>query len=104
MNYTVVYPRFQHPIVITADSFKEAIKEYVKMKYAVDIHQMIIKDQWTHMNADLRYYRKNNIDKVGINMYPICQNYIIPQQYSANKIHVNPLLLNYVHNNVTFLG
>ena len=74
MKFSIVYP---HPALIDADSFKEAIKQYVKMNRDFNINQMIITDKMNHINADLNYYRKNNVDKVGINMYPISPNYSI---------------------------
>lgn len=74
-----------------ADSFKEAIKEYIKINRNFNINQMIITDKMTHVNADLNYYRKNNVDKVGINMYPISPNYnIYPNFYGP--INVQPLI------------
>ena len=41
------------------------------------INQMILTDQINHINADLKYYRQNNTDKVGMNIYPISPNYFI---------------------------
>ena len=84
MIYSVVYP---YPSVIDADSFKEAIKQYVKINHNVNINQMILSDKMNHVNADLNYYRKNNVDKVGINMYPISPNYnIYPNFYGPVNV------------------
>ena len=74
MKFSIVYP---YPSMINADSFKEAIKQYVKINRNMNINQMILTDRMNHINADLNYYRKNNVDKVGINMYPISPNYNI---------------------------
>ena len=60
------------PIVadIYGDSFKEAIKNYVKFNHNLNITNMIIKDQANHYEARLRYYQENNKNKVGIDVYP----------------------------------
>ena len=88
MIYSVVYP---YPSVIDADSFKEAIKQYVKINHNVNINQMILSDKMNHVNAELNYYRKNNVDKVGINMYPISPNYIINPNFNG-PVHVQSLI------------
>lgn len=90
MKFSIVYP---YPSVIDADSFKEAIKEYVKFNRNFNINQMIITDKMNHVNAELNYYRKNNVDKVGINMYPISPNYnIYPNFYGP--VNVQSLIPN----------
>lgn len=60
------------PIVtdIYGDSFKEAIKNYVKLNYNANITNMVIKDQNNHYQTRLRYYQENNKNKVGIDVYP----------------------------------
>ena len=88
MKYSIVYP---YPTLMDAESFKEAIKEYVKINRNFNINQMIITDKMSHVNAELNYYRKNNVDKVGINMYPISPNYTIyPNFYGP--VHVQSLI------------
>ena len=49
------------PIVtpIYGDSFKEAIKNYVKFNHNLNINNLIIKDQSQHWEARLRYYKEN---------------------------------------------
>ena len=74
MKFSIVYP---YTSMIDADSFKEAIKQYVKINRNININQMILTDRMNHVNAELNYYRQNNVDKVGINMYPISSNYNI---------------------------
>ena len=60
------------PIVtdIYGDSFKEAVKNYVKLNYNANITNMVIKDQTNHYQTRLRYYQENNKNKVGIDVYP----------------------------------
>ena len=60
------------PIVtpIYGDSFKEAIKNYVKFNHNLNINNLIIKDQSQHWEARLRYYKENQKNKVGIDVYP----------------------------------
>lgn len=90
IRYDVVYP---YPAMIDADSFKSAIKQYIKVQHNVNINQMILTDKMSHVNAELNYFRKNNIDKVGINMYPISPNYNI-EPNNFGYIQVNSLIHN----------
>jgi hypothetical protein len=90
MKFSIVYP---YPSLIDANSFKEAIKQYVKINHNININQMILTDRLNHVNAELNYYRKNNVDKVGINIYPISPNYtIIPNFFGP--VHVQSLIPN----------
>lgn len=98
MKFSVVYP---YPSIIDADSFKEAIKEYVKINRNININQMIITDKMSHVNADLNYYRRNNVDKVGINMYPISPNYnIYPNFYGP--VNVQSLIPNSINSSILY--
>ena len=68
MLFQIVQP-FQYDIY--GDSFKEAIKNYVKFKHNSNITNLIIKDQNSNMfNTKLNYYKKNKSLKVGIDVYP----------------------------------
>tara|TARA_B110000971_G_C19955778_1_gene475566 strand:+ start:718 stop:1128 length:411 start_codon:yes stop_codon:yes gene_type:complete len=61
------------PVVATieGDSFKEAIKNYVKFNHNLNIRNLIVKDQADHAyEAKLRYYIQNEKNKVGIDVYP----------------------------------
>jgi hypothetical protein len=55
---------------IYGDSFKEAVKNYVKFNHNMNITNLIIKDQANHYDTRLRYYIENNKNKVGIDVYP----------------------------------
>jgi len=55
---------------IYGDSLKEAIKNYVKFNNNLNITNLIIKDQTNHYETRLRYYRENNKNKVGFDVYP----------------------------------
>lgn len=89
MKYSIVYP---YPALIDADSFKDAIKQYIKVQHNININQMILTDRMNHVNAELNYFKKNNVDKVGINMYPISSNYILSNNFK--NIPVVPLINN----------
>ena len=89
MKYSIVYP---YPALIDADSFKDAIKQYIKVQHNININQMILTDRLSHVNAELNYFRKNNVDKVGINMYPINSNYILSNNFG--NVQVRPLIPN----------
>jgi hypothetical protein len=73
-KYQIVYPvRYD----IYGDSFKEAVKNYVKLKHDYDINKIIIADQSNHAyEAKLRYYMENQKNKVGIDFYPFPYNNI----------------------------
>jgi hypothetical protein len=68
MIYQIVSPVYAS---IQGDSFKEAVKNYVKFNRNLDITNLIIKDQADHQwEARLRYYMQNEKNKVGIDVYP----------------------------------
>jgi hypothetical protein len=67
MSFQIVYPI---AMTINAGSFKEAVKQYVKMNYDVNIANIIITDQYRHMKANLKYYNEGPKNKVGISLYP----------------------------------
>lgn len=67
MSFQIVYPI---AMTINADSFKSAVKQYVKMNYDVNIASIILTDQYRHMKASLNYYKEGPKDKVGISLYP----------------------------------
>lgn len=66
------------PVVMTveADSFKEAVKNFVKLNHSLNINKIIIKDQNEHREAALEYFRQDGRNKVGINVYPASQSVI----------------------------
>lgn len=68
MIYQIVSPVYAS---IHGDSFKEAIKNYVKFNHNLNVTNLIIKDQADHAyEARLRYYMQNEKNKVGIDVYP----------------------------------
>jgi hypothetical protein len=67
MSFQIVYPI---AMTINAGSFKEAVKQYVKMNYDVNIANIIITDQYRHMKANLKYYNEGSKTKVGISLFP----------------------------------
>ena len=67
MSFQIVYPI---AMTINAGSFKEAVKQYVKMNYDVNIASIIITDQYKHMKANLKYYNEGPKNKVGISLFP----------------------------------
>lgn len=75
MIFQVVFP-FESTIY--GDSFKEAIKHFIKLNHNFNITKMIVKDQSRQIEANLNYYKKDGRNKVGINMFPIDLQYPIP--------------------------
>ena len=96
MNYQVLSPI---PTFITADSFKEAIKNYINMNYNRNINYMIIESmqekQEKFLRAHLSYYMKDDRQKVKIVMTPIPNpnitlNPVIPTYTSAIENPLSP--------------
>lgn len=55
---------------IDGDSFKDAVKNFVKLKYDLNLSSIILTDQARYMQANLNYYKNENKDKVGIRLLP----------------------------------
>ena len=92
MIYQVLSP---FTSTLNADSFKEAIKNFIKINHNLHINNLIIKDQSRHMNAKMNYYKKDGRNKVGINMYPI-NNYSLPlnsNTYIPTNTYLSPLMI-----------
>jgi hypothetical protein len=89
MIFQVVFP-FESTIY--GDSFKEAVKNYVKHNYNVNMTNLIIKDQANHYETKLRYYTENNKNKVGIDFYLFPNNNNNNKSNSSNNI-TNPIII-----------
>lgn len=62
-----------HPVVMTIDgeSFKDAVKNFAKLNYDLNLSSIIITDQLNHYRqANLKYYSDDNKQKVGISLIP----------------------------------
>ena len=68
MSFQILYPSFY---TIKAGSFEEAIKNYVKLNYEAQIANLIITDQNRYIQANLKYYKDNNKNKLGFSLQPI---------------------------------
>jgi hypothetical protein len=74
MLFSVVSPI---AVQIDADSFKEAIKQFAKLHYHMNLSSIIIRDQMNrNYQADLRYYSDLGRRKVGIDMYPVSYPFV----------------------------
>ena len=71
MIYNIVSP-FQYEI--QGDDYNTAIKNFIKINHDLQIQQMIFKDRQKYMMANMRYYKQNQKNKIGIDTYPL--NYI----------------------------
>ena len=60
------------PVVATidGDTLKDAVKNFIKLNYQLNLAELIIKDQKMHMNARINYYNEDGRNKVGINVFP----------------------------------
>lgn len=61
-----------HPVAMTidGDSFKDAVKNFVKLNYDLNLASIILTDQARYMKANLNYFSDANKDKVGIKLIP----------------------------------
>jgi len=75
MEFKIVYP-FESTIY--GDSFKEAIKKFIKINHNLQINKMIVTDQTRNIQAQIKYYQEDGRNKVGINMFPTGLDYPIP--------------------------
>jgi len=55
---------------IDGDSFKEAVKNFAKLNYQMNLNSIILTDQARYMKANLKYYKNEDKQKVGISLYP----------------------------------
>jgi hypothetical protein len=85
MIFEVVFP-FESTIY--GDSFKEAIKNFIKLNHNINITKMIIKDQSRQIEANINYYKEDGRNKVGINMFPVGLQYPIP--IVTNNTYIPP--------------
>lgn len=62
------------PLVATidGDTFKDAVKNFVKLHHHMSLSEIIIADQLrkNYMKANVNYYYEGNRNKVGINLIP----------------------------------
>jgi hypothetical protein len=97
--------RFQllSPVVsyINGDTLADALKTYVKINYAQQIRNLIVSDQINKYNADVKYYRENNKNKIGIKITPDVGYTIYPSNnfikpiYRENTNGNSPDIVNY---------
>ena len=71
MSFQIVSPI---AMGINAESFKDAVKNFAKNYYNMNITQLIITDQYRYMRANLNYYKKSGKNRVGITMVPTTWN------------------------------
>lgn len=86
MEFKIIYPMES---IIYGDSFKNAIKNFIKINHNLQISKMIVTDQTRNMQAQIKYYQQDGRNKVGINMFPgpvVTNNTYIP------PMHVMPFI------------
>lgn len=94
--YRIVYPVVHE---IDADSYKNAIKNYVKMKNDIGLKQLIITDINNHNTkiANMKYFNNYGVPKVGINIQPYAYtmdkvDYPFTQKDDHPIVHPVPML------------
>jgi hypothetical protein len=86
MIYQIISP---FAYTINAETYKEAIKNFINFNREMNINKIIITDQTNHMEARLNYYKYDGRNKVGINMFPI--NYGMPPPLVVNDTYIPPM-------------
>ena len=63
---------------IYGDSFKDAVKNFIKINHNLNLQDIIIRDQANTQKyrADVRYYTQEGINKAGITMYPMQNSFV----------------------------
>lgn len=95
----VMNTQFQilHPFVydIYGDSFKDAVKNFVKLNHNMNIQDIIIRDQANTQKyrAEVKYYTEESKRKAGITMYPT-NNFIINQPLQTPLGYLEPVMTN----------
>ena len=87
MIYNIVHP---YAMALNADSFGEAIKNYVKINHDLSLRELIITDNIRHMKANLKYYNKDNKKKVSISLFPTTWPLSIEDDGSLNSWPYRP--------------
>ena len=91
MQFQIVYPFVYN---IMGDSYKEAIKNFVKLKHNYDINKLIVTDQINNAyKAKIRYYMENQKNKVGIDFYFYPYNNI-PLILNNTMLNISPMYKN----------
>jgi hypothetical protein len=67
MLYQVVEPI---TMAINGGSFKDAVKNFVKMNHELSLTSLILTDQQRYMRANLNFYKESDKHKVGISLFP----------------------------------
>ncbi len=76
MSYRIVYP-VSAPV--DGASFSDAVKNYIKLNRFMNIEQLILTDQYKHMQANIKYGMRNNGRRnASIQLLPIAPSLIPP--------------------------
>ena len=75
MIYNIVSP---FSLSINADSYKEAVKNFIKINNSLNINRLIIKNKNEYMKAKIDYYTKLGRNKFGIKLMPYNNAYVYP--------------------------
>jgi len=67
ISYQVIQPFLYN---ISGNTLNEAIKNFVKIHHELNLQNIIIADQRTHYQSNLRYFYEDGRNRVGINTYP----------------------------------
>lgn len=88
MKIEIVFP-FESTMY--GDSFKDAVKKFIKLNHNMNITKMIIKDQSKNIEARINYYKEDGRNKVGIDMFPVGLQYPIPLITNDSSLPPFPL-------------
>lgn len=87
MIYNIVSP---FSLSINADSYKEAVKEFIKLNYSLNINRLIIKNKNEYMKAKIDYYNKLGHKKFGVKLMPYNNGYVYPTSNVISPLSLTP--------------
>ena len=87
MIYNIVSP---FSLSINADSYKEAVKNFIKINYNLNINRLIIKNKNEYMKAKIDYYNKLGHKKFGVKLMPYNNGYVYPTSNVISPLSLTP--------------
>jgi len=96
MIYTVVRPYY---LELDSTDLTSAVRKFTKIYYNMKINELIIKDQYKHYKATMKYFNKNGRKRVGINFFPSAV--VVPASKHINQVFMVPRAGNVVRKDGT---
>jgi hypothetical protein len=94
---------------VNSNNINDALKNFIKFHHNYNINEMIMKDQYSHYKANIKYLKKKNKKKAVISYKPFEYNAyspsVIPIMNNHNEpsafINTRPINTHYINNNLS---